>query len=63
MNENEPPVAGDDFPEFAEPPRHKPAPDHPLRTGSDAEPDESAAQAKADEVIARLRQKRAEGNG
>jgi len=61
MKDNDPPPAADDFPEFAEPPRHKPAPDHPLRTGHDAEPEESAAQAKADEVIARLREKRAEG--
>jgi hypothetical protein len=61
MSDNDPPVAADDFPEFAEPPRHKPGPEHPARAGQDAEAQENEAQAEADAVIARLRQKRGEG--
>jgi hypothetical protein len=60
--DNDPPVADDDFPEFSEPPRHKPAPTHPARAGRDSEPEDNEAQAAADAVIARLRQKRSEGD-
>ena len=58
--DNDPPVADDDFPEFSEPPRHKPSPSHPARAERE---DESVdkAQAQADDVIARLRRERAEG--
>lgn len=54
-----PPVADDDFPEFAEPPRHRP-------DLSQAEPDpedevDDEAQAEVDDVIARLRRERDEG--
>jgi len=62
MNNNAtPPVAADDFPEFAEPPRHVPknkaAPRKP-----DGE-DDDGRQAEVDDVIARLRAKRTEGKG
>jgi hypothetical protein len=59
--DNDPPVADDDFPEFSEPPRHKPAATHPARQKPDAEPEDSEAQATADDLIARLRRERAEG--
>jgi len=59
MLENDPPVAADDFPEFAEPPRHKPAPSQHAR--EEPEPEVNEAQAAADDLIARLRKKRAEG--
>jgi hypothetical protein len=63
MNSNDvdPPVADDDFPEFNEPPRHKPGPSHGSMAKKDPEPAASDAQAKADEIRERLRQKRAEG--
>jgi len=59
--ENDPPVAADDFPEFAEPPQHKPRADHPARQKAEPEPAGNEAQAAADDVIARLRRERAEG--
>jgi hypothetical protein len=59
MNGNEPdlPVAEDDFPEFNEPPRHKPGPAHvsAKKTPGTAASD---AQAKADEIRERLRRER-----
>ena len=61
MVDNDPPVAADDFPEFAEPPRHKPAPSHHALQEPEPEQTSNEAQAAADDVIARLRQKRAEG--
>ncbi len=61
MNENDPdpPVAEDDFPEFAEPPRHKPGPagDHDDRAAESVDNE----QGQVDDVIARLRRERAEG--
>jgi hypothetical protein len=54
-----PPVADDDFPEFAEPPRHRP-PAEQLKPRKQAEPGEDEAQAQVDDVIARLRRERAE---
>jgi len=58
MTGNEdPPVADDDFPEFSAPPvhqpRHQPVPMKEPEAGGEA-------QAKADDVIARLRRERAE---
>ena len=60
MSENDPtpPVADDDFPEFAEPPKQKPGPEA-LRPPA-PEPDADGAQEHVDEVIARLRRERAE---
>lgn len=54
-----PPVADDDFAEFAEPPRHRPASgmaDKP----ADVRPSESE-QSAVDAYFARLRRERAEG--
>jgi hypothetical protein len=59
--DNDPPVADDDFPEFSEPPRHKPAADHPARAGREEEREDNEAQAAADDLIERLRRERAEG--
>lgn len=59
--QDDPPVAADDFPEFAEPPKHKPPATHPARQKADAEEGASEAQAAADDVIARLRRERADG--
>jgi len=54
------PVAEDDFPEFAEPPRHKPSlMPEPEEESSASGPDN--AQGHVDDVIARLRRERAEG--
>ena len=53
-----PPVADDDFPEFAEPPRQKPSPEHLQEPES--EPDDDT-QDHVDDVLARLRRERAEG--
>ena len=54
-----PPVADDDFPEFAEPPRH--VPPH-AREPRATEPEAAdGAQSEVDDVIARLRRERAEG--
>ena len=53
-----PPVAEDDFPEFAEPPRHKPPADALRESPGEAEDN---AQGEVDDVIARLRRERAEG--
>lgn len=56
-----PPVAEDDFPEFAAPPQQKPN----LAAGAEkaraAEDEGTDAQKAVDEVIARLRQKRTDG--
>ncbi|MFL6109058.1 MAG: hypothetical protein ACJ716_06520 [Marmoricola sp.] len=59
--EDDPPVADDDFPEFAGPPQHKPGPGHHARQKPEPEPESSDAQAAADDLIARLRRERAEG--
>ena len=56
-----PPVADDDFPEFAAPPRSKPAPGSSARAPR-AEEAEGADQAAVDEVIARIKQRRSQGN-
>jgi len=56
-----PPVADDDFPEFAEPPRHKPPPERETREQRAAEQAADTAQDQVDDVIARLRRERAEG--
>lgn len=53
-----PPVAEDDFAEFAEPPRHRP-PAEALQERPSAPPPDNA-QSEVDDVIARLRRKRAE---
>jgi hypothetical protein len=55
-----PPTADDDFPEFAEPPRHRP---DLSRDKEDDRPDDSvdSAQGQVDDVIARLRREREEG--
>ena len=60
MSENDPtpPVADDDFPEFADPPKQNPGPEA-LRPPA-PEPDADGAQEQVDEVIARLRRERAE---
>lgn len=62
MSQDDPdvPVAEDDFPEFAEPPRHRPA------IGSEPEDRDrkgqvDAHQAGVDEVLERLRRERADG--
>lgn len=54
------PVADDEFPEFAEPPRHRPSPEALAPPGDDPEAD--GAQGQVDEVIERLRRARAEGD-
>jgi hypothetical protein len=61
MNGDEltPPVADDDFPEFAAPPRHRPDASHESQRPREEEVDEGA-QAEVDDVIARLRRERAE---
>jgi len=61
MSDSDPPVADDDFPEFSEPPRHKPPAAHPARQKPEPEPEDNGAQAAADDLIARLRRERAEG--
>ncbi|MFL6025192.1 MAG: hypothetical protein ACJ72O_17760 [Marmoricola sp.] len=61
MTAKEPPFTADDFPEFSEPPRHKPAPTHHSLQKPEPEPEDNEAQAAADDVIARLRRERAEG--
>lgn len=57
----DPPVADDDFPEFAEPPRHRPDPSHESQKPSAAPEVDDQAQAEVDDVIARLRREREEG--
>ena len=60
MNSDDPtpPVAEDDFPEFAEPPRHRP----PEAAPEDKpQPAGNGAQEQVDDVIARLRRERGEG--
>ncbi|HET6167607.1 MAG TPA: hypothetical protein VFE07_12330 [Marmoricola sp.] len=55
-----PPMSDDDFPEFAEPPRHKP----PMSELDEPDRDERPAdspQDEVDDVIARLRRERQEG--
>lgn len=53
-----PPVADDDFPEFAEPPRHKPPAEAMQERPDESDPD---AQGQVDDVIARLRREREQG--
>lgn len=55
-----PPVADDDFPEFAEPPRHRPDLSHEAQEPSPADAVDNG-QDEVDDVIARLRRKREEG--
>jgi hypothetical protein len=58
MSENDPtPVAADDFPEFAEPPQQRPAPEADEPEG---EEQSDGQQAEVDAVIARLRRERAQ---
>jgi len=54
-----PPVAADDFPEFAEPPRHRPPAEAEPSERDDDRPADSA-QGQVDDVIARLRREREE---
>ena len=56
-----PPVADDDFPEFAEPPRHRPDLSREGAEGSPAEDAVDSEQGQVDDVIARLRRERDEG--
>jgi len=56
-----PPVADDDFPEFAEPPRHRPDLSHEAQEPSPAEDAVDSGQDQVDDVIARLRRERDEG--
>lgn len=58
-NEPTPPVSDDDFPEFAEPPRHKP-PASELEEPADDERPADSAQGEVDDVLARLRREREE---
>ncbi|MET3961011.1 hypothetical protein ABIE44_000945 [Marmoricola sp. OAE513] len=60
--DDESPVAADDFPEFASPPRHKPHPSHE-RKPRDAERPVGNKQDEADDVIARIKRERAEREG
>ena len=53
-----PPPAADDFPEFAEPPRHRPHAELAAERKSPPEP-ANEMQEKADELIARLKRERA----
>lgn len=55
-NEPTPPVSDDDFPEFAEPPRHKP-PMSELEPPADDRPDGNV-QGEVDDVIARIKRER-----
>jgi hypothetical protein len=55
-NEPMPPVSDDDFPEFAEPPRHKP-PMSELEPSVDERPDGNV-QGDVDDVIARIKRER-----
>ena len=60
ISDPEIPVADDDFPEFAEPPRYAP----PLSATAPREPkaaEGSEEQQEVDSVIERLRRERAEG--
>ena len=58
-NDPNPPVAADDFPEFAEPPRHVPKNKaEPKKPDADSD---DGQQAEVDDVIARMRRERAEG--
>jgi hypothetical protein len=61
MVSEDPTPPDDDFPEFAEPPRHRPPPDA-LEQPAD-EPAADDAQHHVDDVIARLRRERAGGEG
>jgi len=60
-SDQDPPVADDDFPEFAEPPRHRPDPSHPSQRPDTEDDVDEQAQAEVDDVIARLRRDRDEG--
>lgn len=55
-----PPVADDDFPEFAAPPQHQPGPTHSARE-KPADVSADNGQGDVDDLIARLRRERAEG--
>ena len=55
-----PPVSDDDFPEFAEPPRHKPPVTEADERDADERPDGNV-QGEVDDVIARLRGQREDG--
>jgi hypothetical protein len=59
MSDNDPPVAADDFPEFAEPPRQ--VPKHEPEPAKDEPEKGDGQQAAVDSVIERLRRERAEG--
>ena len=61
-DDSAPPVSDDDFPEFAEPPRHKPPASELEEPSADERPADSA-QDEVDDVIARLRRAREEGRG
>ncbi len=56
-----PPVAEDDFPEFAAPPQQKPNLAAEADKERAAEDDAADAQKAVDDVIARLRRQRADG--
>jgi hypothetical protein len=57
-----PPVADDDFPEFAEPPRHRPPVEPESQDEREADLEANEAQEQVDDVIARLRRERSEGS-
>lgn len=59
-NDANPPVSEDDFPEFSEPPRHKPRVSEHDEPAADERPPGNA-QDEVDEVIERLRRERAAG--
>jgi len=52
-----PPVSDDDFPEFAEPPRHKPPMSEMEESSAEERPADSV-QGEVDDVLARLRRER-----
>jgi hypothetical protein len=61
MSENDPtpPVADDDFPEFADPPQHRPR--HVSEPQAESSTTGDGAQGGVDEVLERLRRERDEG--
>jgi hypothetical protein len=60
-NDPIPPVAADDFPEFAEPPQHVPKSRFEPAKPSDEEEKDDGRQVEVDSLIDRLRRERAEG--
>ncbi len=54
------PVADDDFPEFAEPPRHRPPPSHHAEGAGEDDATDNG-QDQVDDLLARLRRERDEG--